>query len=191
MKPLSSAMTASKESWTGFGETKSDSCTCQYPEVKFRNGSGHAQDCPIHREWLQKKGWETLNANPEGHNQYTGGSGDKPKKLTKAQERDARIKAMLARIEVPQESGVPAEVKKAALGSPFVGAVPPTAAPGKVPQEHVEAVVRAVGRHGGDYNLADIVHVRQFLSGSGITTMQEQNAAIQEARKQGKITGSA
>lgn len=32
-------------------------CTCAYPLVKFRNGSGHADDCPAHALWKENRGY--------------------------------------------------------------------------------------------------------------------------------------
>lgn len=30
-------------------------CECEFPVRSFRNGSGHASDCPTHAKWLEKK----------------------------------------------------------------------------------------------------------------------------------------
>jgi hypothetical protein len=35
---------------------KDTSCICNYPNEKFRNGSGHRQDCPVHQAFLKRKG---------------------------------------------------------------------------------------------------------------------------------------
>lgn len=31
-------------------------CTCEYPINRYRNGSGHAADCPTHALWSARHG---------------------------------------------------------------------------------------------------------------------------------------
>ena len=40
-------------------------CTCGYPLRKWRSGSGHHGECPVHQEWLDDGGFQTF-AEPEG-----------------------------------------------------------------------------------------------------------------------------
>lgn len=28
-------------------------CKCAFPRIKYRNGSGHHPDCPVHKQWLR------------------------------------------------------------------------------------------------------------------------------------------
>lgn len=35
---------------------KDGACICNYPQEKFRNGSGHRSDCPVHQAYLNSKG---------------------------------------------------------------------------------------------------------------------------------------
>jgi hypothetical protein len=51
-------------------------------------------------------------------------------------------------------------------------------------------VVDAVQKHGGEYNLAPLDKVRAHLASKGIADRAGQDAAILEARKSGKVTGS-
>lgn len=44
-------------------ESKPSNCTCQYPKIKLRNGSGHSPDCPCHKEWLAKGGFKPKTVN--------------------------------------------------------------------------------------------------------------------------------
>ncbi len=49
---------AKAEGITGNEEVKPAACTCKnWPAVKFRNGSTHEQDCPIHKSWLAAGGF--------------------------------------------------------------------------------------------------------------------------------------
>ncbi len=34
--------------------TKPVNCTCQYPNIRYRNMSGHQPGCPVHVEFLRK-----------------------------------------------------------------------------------------------------------------------------------------
>jgi hypothetical protein len=56
------------------------------------------------------------------------------------------------------------------------------------PEAHVRDVVAAVTKHGGEYNLADLAHVRGEL---GHLSRAEQDRAIDEARRRGHLYGSA
>lgn len=29
-------------------------CNCKWPDVRYRNGSGHSEDCPAHQRYLAK-----------------------------------------------------------------------------------------------------------------------------------------
>lgn len=42
-------------------EQKPENCTCAWPEEKFRNGSGHRRDCPVHQEWLARGGFHPVS----------------------------------------------------------------------------------------------------------------------------------
>lgn len=42
-------------------EAKPDNCNCEYPKVAVRNGSGHAQSCPVHQEWEAAGGFNKKN----------------------------------------------------------------------------------------------------------------------------------
>lgn len=37
-------------------EAKPEVCCCEWPTVRYRNGSGHHGDCPVHQEWLERGG---------------------------------------------------------------------------------------------------------------------------------------
>ncbi len=59
-----------------------------------------------------------------------------------------------------------------------------------VTDAHVGHVVDAVQAQGRGSNLAPLENVREHLASKGITIREHQDAAIQEARKRGLVTGS-
>ncbi len=65
-----------------------------------------------------------------------------------------------------------------------------TPKPAGVPAEHVSHVVNAVNLHGRGSNLAPLEKVREHLVSQGLTTRDQQDNAINAARKQNLVSGS-
>lgn len=43
-------------------QAKPDNCTCDYPTVIFKNVSGHAPFCSVHKELMRRMGADGLHA---------------------------------------------------------------------------------------------------------------------------------
>jgi hypothetical protein len=104
----------------------------------------------------------------------------------------AHVNAALAHLARGESGGsaapVPAPAAKPA-SKPAASA--PAASPSTFrPEEHHAALLDAVKAHGGQYNLADLVHVRKALADRGLNR-EQQDAVIKHARKAGTVTGSA
>ena len=59
------------------------------------------------------------------------------------------------------------------------------------PSSLARLVADAVRQHGGDFNLANMARVREYLHKAGVQTRSHQDVAIREARRAGLVTGSA
>lgn len=78
--------------------------------------------------------------------------------------------------------------RAAELTKPKEPAPPPSTF---TPSAHLDTLSRAVQTHGGRYNHASLKDVRQQLAASGVTERAQQDAVIQEGRKQGLVSASA
>lgn len=52
---------ASNSATSPTNEAKPEKCNCEFPHVTLRNGSGHAQSCPVHQAWEAAGGFDKKN----------------------------------------------------------------------------------------------------------------------------------
>ncbi len=102
-----------------------------------------------------------------------------------------RVRAAASAKRAGSGAARPAAAPAPAAKAPAtVAPSPATPKPAAVPEEHVSHVVNAVKTNDRGANLAPLEKVREHLAGAGVKVRGQQDAAINEARKRGLVTGS-
>ncbi len=77
---------------------KPDNCTCEYPDVKLRNGSGHKPPCACHAEWEAAGGFDRNRSESQVRDELA-------KSLAAETHRKIMIQKAAARLRVMEVSG--------------------------------------------------------------------------------------